>query len=160
MKTIWVFLAATLAILPLCNSDSQENLQDHSEPALSLIEAAVQNANREDKLVLLYFGADGCVYCEQLSRLLSYEDIHSILDEHFVQVRIDVGEFDKNMDILSLYMGRRDTGIPALVILGKDGTAKEAISGEEWGESDQEVYEFVKPFLEGSTRSSRPCLFK
>jgi len=152
MKAFGIFLVVTLAISPLCNLYSQENAQDHSEPASFLIEAAVQNANREGKLVLLYFGAEECVYCEQLSRVLGYEDIQTILDEHYEQVRIDVGHFDKNMDLFSLYSAKKGTGIPALVILGKNGTVKEAISGEEWGESDQEVYEFVRAFLEMTTR--------
>jgi thiol-disulfide isomerase/thioredoxin len=147
MKTFGIFLVATLSILPLRNSYGQENLRNHSRLTSSLIEGAVQTANRQDKLVLLYFGAEGCVYCEQLSRVLSYEDIHSVLEEQFVLVRIDVGEFDKNMDLFRLYMGKKTTGIPALAVLGEGGSVLGAISGEEWGESDQEVYDCVMPFL-------------
>jgi thioredoxin 1 len=147
MKIFKVFLAAILAILTLSNSCSQENLQDHSEPASLLVEAAIQNANQENTLVLLYFGAEGCIYCEQLDRVLNLEDIHSILVEHYVPVRIDVGDFDKNLDLFNRYMGKKATGIPALAVLGEGGSALGTITGEEWGESDQEVYDSVILFL-------------
>jgi thioredoxin 1 len=151
MKVLGVFLAATLGVLPLCNSYSQENSQDHSKSASSLIEAVVEGANRENKLVLLYFGARGCIYCEQLSRVLSLEDIHSILVEHYVELQIDVGEFDKNLDLFSRYMGKKATGIFALAVLGEGGSAMGTITGEEWGESDQAVYDSVILFLSEMT---------
>jgi len=148
-KGLFWFLGVIIVILLLgCASIHVKESQIGSKPVSSLIEDALQKADREGKLVLLYFWGAWCSYCEQLDRVLAIEDVHQILDSYYVQVRVDVGEFDKNMDTFNLYMGKDARGIPALAILRKDGTIKVAITGEKWGESDQEVYDYVKPFLE------------
>ncbi|MFI4865861.1 MAG: thioredoxin family protein [Steroidobacterales bacterium] len=63
--------------------------------------------------VLLVFGANWCPDCRELGKALNGSS-HALISGHFQVVKVDVGRFDKNLDLANQYgnpikMG--DTGI-------------------------------------------------
>jgi thiol:disulfide interchange protein len=77
-------------------------------------------ARASGKRVLIDFGADWCPDCRVLDQLYTSPSVAPILARDYVLVHIDVGHFDKNMDLSRHYGRAANIGIPALVVLGGD----------------------------------------
>jgi thioredoxin len=85
------------------------------------IESALSQARADKKLVLLDFGANWCLDCVVLSKLFEDETVHPFLRDNFHVVSIDVGQWDRNLDVSRQYGSPIDSGIPAVVVLAPDG---------------------------------------
>ncbi len=94
---------------------------DETAVAQKDIEIALANAQEDGKLVLLDFGANWCPDCVVLSTLLEDPSVQPYLQDNFYVVKIDVGNWDKNLDISQQYGDPIENGIPAVVVLASDG---------------------------------------
>ncbi len=86
------------------------------------IAVTLDSAQADHKLVLIDFGANWCGPCRLLARELDDSTVHPYLVAHFHLVRVDVGNFDHNLDVDGQYGHPIDGGIPAVVVLAPDGT--------------------------------------
>lgn len=85
------------------------------------IEEALSAATTEKKRVLLVFGANWCYDCHVLDQALHKDEAGKIVSEHFLLVHVDIGEGEKNVDLVKLYKVPLDRGVPAVAILDSDG---------------------------------------
>jgi thiol:disulfide interchange protein len=85
------------------------------------IKTALTAAQKDEKLVLLDFGANWCPDCLVLSKLFEDSSVQPYLQDHFHVVKIDVGYWDKNQDIVKQYGNPIKIGIPAVVVLSPNG---------------------------------------
>jgi len=100
-------------------------IYDESADASRSIHEAVIRADREDKRVLLVFGANWCGWCRELHRVFrSNPSVARRLDRDYVVVAVDVGRFDRNVALARRYgvSNLDDTGIPMLAVLDCRGT--------------------------------------
>jgi thiol:disulfide interchange protein len=65
------------------------------------LDVALKDARTAHKQLMVEFGADWCSDCKQLARDLQHEPIKNCLRESFNVFRVDVGEFNRNLDIAS-----------------------------------------------------------
>ncbi len=86
------------------------------------IKDAVSRAAKEHKNVLVVFGANWCYDCHVLDLAFHRPDLSGVLQRHYELVHVDVGEGDKNQDIMQEYGVPMKKGIPALAVL--DGKGK------------------------------------
>lgn len=86
------------------------------------IAAALARAKREDKRVLVQWGANWCGWCNLLAATMKEDKAiaKEVLYEYEV-VKIDVGRFDKHVDLAQKYGAAIDGGIPFLTFLDADG---------------------------------------
>ena len=82
----------------------------------------MKQAVTEKKRVLLVFGANWCYDCHVLDRALHEGAAGKIVNESFLLVHVDIGEGDKNLDLIKKYKVPLERGVPAVVILGSDGS--------------------------------------
>jgi thioredoxin 1 len=85
------------------------------------IAAALQESQADHKLVLLDFGANWCLDCQILERLFQDSTVAAFLHDNFRVVRVDVGKFDRNVDITKTYGDPIAGGVPAVVVLTPAG---------------------------------------
>jgi len=85
------------------------------------IQAAIARAAKTRKRVLVVFGADWCYDCHVLDRALRRPDIAPALTSNFELVHVDVGQGDKNQDLMNQYQVPMSRGIPAVAVLDSDG---------------------------------------
>lgn len=85
------------------------------------IRDAIARASREHKRIILVFGANWCYDCRVLDYVLHRPNFAGLV-EPFIVIHVDVGEYDKNMDLASRYKVPLDRGIPALAVLDSDGS--------------------------------------
>ena len=92
---------------------------------------AIAEANSKNKHVLIEMGANWCPDCRTLGRYFQRADIKAWLDERFIVVAVDVGEWDKNLEIAERYGNPISEGIPSLVVLDSKGVMQFAtLAGE------------------------------
>jgi len=100
-----------------------EPVYDEKAIGSEQIAAALVKAKRENRRVLIQWGANWCGWCTLLAQLSRTDDTISrkLLYEYDV-VKIDVGRFDKHMDLAEKYgADLRKNGLPFLTILDADG---------------------------------------
>jgi thioredoxin 1 len=101
---------------------------NESADAHNDVKAAFLHA--ENKKVLLIFGANWCPDCRKFDAQLMKEPLLTAILNHYVLVKIDIGQFDKNMDIADAYGKPTSKGIPAAAITDSTGHVIKIISGD------------------------------
>jgi thioredoxin 1 len=91
-------------------------LNAHDEIKQAIAEAAKQHKN-----VLVVFGANWCYDCHVLDLAFHRPDVSTVLNHNYEVVHIDVGEGDKNQDIMQQYNVPMKKGIPAIAVLDGHG---------------------------------------
>jgi len=87
------------------------------------IAAALARATGENRRVLVQWGANWCGWCKKLHELCGTDEAleKKLLYEYDV-VRVDVGRFDKNMELAAGYgADLKASGVPYLTVLASDG---------------------------------------
>jgi thioredoxin-related protein len=85
------------------------------------IKTALAQAKKENKNVILKFGANWCGWCHRLSDTFkTHAEISKALEENYILVLIDVEE-GHNEDVVKKYGEPTQHGLPALVVLDKQG---------------------------------------
>lgn len=85
------------------------------------IHEALARASAGHKRVLVIFGADWCYDCHVLDKAFRRPDIAPVLKANFEVVHVDVGEGDKNQDLMIEYQVPMSRGIPGVAVLDPDG---------------------------------------
>jgi len=86
------------------------------------ISEALKLAVADKKRVLLLFGGNWCYDCHVLDRALHDGEAGKVVKESFLLVHVDIGEGDKNLDLVKKYKTTIDKGVPVVVVLGADGS--------------------------------------
>ena len=93
---------------------------DESADAKSDIRAALKDAGVARRPVLLIFGANWCEDCRKLDEALKTGRNAALVSRDFRIVKIDVGRFDRNQDVVAAYGDPTGHGIPSAVIVSPD----------------------------------------
>lgn len=121
--------AATRPATPISTTGSKAQepaakpVYDEQVDAKKVVAAALERAKRENKRVLIQWGANWCGWCKWLAGTMQKDRqlARTILYEYEV-VHVDVGRFDKHMD-LAKELGADFKAIPYLTVLDADGKA-------------------------------------
>lgn len=119
---------------------------DERADAHADLRQALAQAQSDHKNVLLVFGANWCADCRDLDKAMHGKS-RSLIDGRFEVVKIDVGNFDKNLDIARHYGDPIKKGIPAVVELSADDQLIYSTKGGELADArkmgDQGIYDFL-----------------
>jgi thiol:disulfide interchange protein len=122
-------LSGTICLLILAGLLSSGEPAKGNRPAIydtkadgkEQVAAALKQAQKENKRVLLKFGANWCGWCHLLSRLFHDDpEIAKMLKDNYVLVLIDVDK-GHNEDVVKQYGNPTQHGLPVLVVLDKEG---------------------------------------
>ena len=104
--------------------------------------AALAQAKRDGKRVLLNLGANWCGDSQAMYRLLRNDpDIRRELERHYVLVLVDVnkrGDAPRNAEVVSRFGDPLGRGIPVLLVLAADGTLLNADPSERLADNDHQ----------------------
>jgi thiol-disulfide isomerase/thioredoxin len=115
--------------------------------AHSEIKDALQLAAKARKRVLVVFGANWCYDCHVLDLAFRRPEVAAVLQRNFEVVHIDVGEGDKNQDIMAEYEVPMKRGIPAIAVLDSNGKLLYSQKGGEFERARALAPEDVLQFL-------------
>jgi len=85
------------------------------------IAAALAQAAREKKRVLLDFGGNWCGDCHVLEIYFHDAANRNLLQANYVLVPVNIGRYDENLDIAAKYGVPVSKGVPALAVLEPSG---------------------------------------
>jgi thioredoxin 1 len=121
---------------------------DEKADAAKDISAALRKARSDHKRILIDFGANWCPDCVVLSKIIEDESVKTFLDDNFYVVKVDVGRFNKNLDIANKYGNPIGKGIPAVVVLDPGEKIIASTSGGELANARtataQEILNYLK----------------
>lgn len=90
--------------------------------AVEEIRKGTASARKQNKRVLLVFGGNWCSDCHVLDRAFHLARIEPLLNANFVVVHVDVGKYDKNLDLAKKYRVDLEKGVPEVAVLNGNGT--------------------------------------
>ena len=93
---------------------------DASADAKMDVQHALIAAKSNHKPVLIVFGANWCEDCRALDRAIKRGKSAALLARSFDIVKVDVGNFDRNLDLVAAYGNPIKKGIPAAVVVSVD----------------------------------------
>ena len=108
---------------------------------------ALKLALKRHKRVLLVFGANWCYDCHVLDVAFHRPDVTAVLNPNFEVVHVDVGQGDKNQDIMKQYQVPMAKGIPAIAVLDSDGKLLYSQTGGEFEKARSLAPEDLLAFL-------------
>ena len=111
------------------------------------IAAALQQASAEHKRVLLDFGGDWCGDCQVLDIYFHQPPNLDLLNNNFILVHVDIGHYDKNLDITDKYGIPLKKGVPALAVLDSSGNIVYSQQAAEFGDMRYMYANSVTDFL-------------
>ena len=111
------------------------------------IAQALKLAQQQHKRVLLVFGANWCYDCHVLDLAFHRPDVAAVLQPNFEIVHVDVGQGDKNQEIMQQYQVPMKKGIPAIAVLDSDGKLLYSQQGGEFEKARVLAPEDVLAFL-------------
>ena len=85
------------------------------------IAQAIKTATTAHKHIILDFGGNWCGDCQVLDIYIHQQPNLSLLDDNYVLVHVDVGHYDKNLDLAAKYDIPLKRGVPALAVLDEHG---------------------------------------
>ncbi len=91
---------------------------DEAADANAQVAAAKARARKSHKLLLIDLGGNWCADCRILAGTIDLPELKAFVDRHYEMVTVDVGHFDKNLQIPARYgITRRLEGVPSLLIV-------------------------------------------
>ena len=106
----------------------------HIYPAIEAadadIHAALVEAHKTHKRVILDFGGDWCGDCQVLNIYFHQSPNAELLEKNFVLVDVNIGRMDANLEIAHKYGVPVTKGVPALSVLDDHGKVLYAQTNE------------------------------
>jgi protein disulfide-isomerase len=122
MSGLTTALGLMIAALLLCGATTAPWPYDETADAAADITAALSRATGEQKEVLLIFGANWCEDCRVLNAAMNNAPLAERIAERYVVVKVDVGNWDKNLDVVKAWGDPITNGIPSIVVVAADGS--------------------------------------
>ena len=89
--------------------------------AVQEISEALKTAGKNGRRVLLVFGGNWCYDCHVLDEAFHSPEIAPTLNKNYVVVHVDIGEYNKNLDLAKKYEVPLNKGVPAIAVVEADG---------------------------------------
>ena len=121
MKTLKLLALALLVCFAAGPARSADRII-YPEPTQASIDlaAALKTAASQHKRILLDFGGNWCGDCQVLDIYFHQSPNVEILDKNFIEVKVNIGREDANLDIAHKY-GVPVHGVPALAVIDGQG---------------------------------------
>jgi thioredoxin 1 len=119
---------------------------DEKADAPKQVQQALDAARVDHKKVLLVFGANWCEDCRALDRAMRGSS-QPLIEGQFHVVKIDVGNFNKNLELAARYGNPIKMGIPAVVLVDADQRIVYSTKGGELANArrmgERGIYDFL-----------------
>ena len=91
---------------------------DEQANAQAVVAAAKVRARAHHKLLLIDLGGNWCLDCRLLAGTMDLPELRKFIDAKYEVAIVDVGRFDKNLDIPAHYgITQRMEGVPSVLIV-------------------------------------------
>jgi thioredoxin 1 len=149
MRKVVYCLLATFSVAVLAASLPYNESAD----AKAEVQRALHAATSRHLPMLIVFGANWCEDCIALDRALHNGQSATLIAQSFEMVKVDVGNFDRNLGIAATYGNPIEKGIPAAVVVSGNNKVLYSTKAGELADarrmSETGIYEFFKRVSQG-----------
>ncbi len=144
MKTLYALFLALLTVTASAGDAPYNETAD----AKADIQQALTQATAKQTEVIVVFGANWCGDCRMLDTAMKSGTSAPLLAQDFQIVKVNVGRWDKNLDLAKSYGVPLEKGIPAVAILSSSNKVLyvtkegELANARQMGENG--IYDFFK----------------
>ncbi|WP_439635618.1 thioredoxin family protein [Oceanicaulis sp.] len=161
MKIVLI-LTAVLAVMfgaiALAQDAHDAAFYPENADAAAMVDAALAQARDEDKQALIVFGADWCHDSRGLaSKLDDDARLSALIEDHYVLVRVDVGQRHRNQDQLARFGVSESFGTPTLVISDGAGMLQNGLTAHDWRTADSAALSDVAVYLSRYADDAEPA---
>lgn len=117
--------------------------------ARAAVQHALTAARAAHTPVLVLFGANWCKDCRALDLELKSAKNAALIARTFKMVKVDIGNFDRNLDLAAAYGNPIEKGIPAAVVLSADNQVLYATRAGELANARRMSANGIYDFLQG-----------
>ena len=160
MKHFLIILLCSALFLSV--SAQEKKLYDPTANAVADIEAAVKQAKKENKFVLIQAGGNWCGWCIEFARFAKADPgIDSVITSSFVWYHLNYSQENKNEKVLASLGYPQRFGFPVFIILDGKGNRVHT-QASEYLEDGKKSYDqhAVQKFLEmWSPRALDPTMY-
>src|SRR6266481_5042712 len=133
---------------PLAKPTEKRDIYPANVDAKAEIAEALANAKKTHRRVILVFGGNWCYDCHVLDAAFHSPEIAPTLNKNYIVVHVNIGEYDKNLDLAEKYDVPLKKGVPAAAVLKGDGTLVVSQKNQEFEKARSMATEDVLAFLE------------
>lgn len=118
VAAVWALMA-----LPAVHAAEIPNEGPYNEQADARVDIneAIAKAAAGHKQVLVIYGANWCKDCLALNRGIGQGSLSHEVNKRFVVVKVNVGRFDRNVDVANQMGVTLKKGIPTVAVLSPEG---------------------------------------
>ncbi|QEL54436.1 thioredoxin family protein [Chromobacterium paludis] len=153
MRKFLILLTLLLASAAALAADLPYDEQADAKAELQQTLAAAQQSHHP---VLLILGANWCPDCRALDAALKTGKNAELMAREFKVMKVDVGNFDHNLDIDAEYGHPIAKGIPAAVVLSPDNKVIYATRAGELADARRMSETGIYEFFERVSRQAKP----
>lgn len=113
--------APTVALKSLADLPTPPYPYDEKADAEADVAAALKRARKAHKLTLIDFGGNWCADCRIFAGVIEQADVKPWVDKHYEVVTVNVGRYDKNMQIPARYGVDKLKGVPSFLVVDAKG---------------------------------------
>ncbi|HUJ72986.1 MAG TPA: thioredoxin family protein [Verrucomicrobiae bacterium] len=141
-------LNALLFVILAAAANAANSIYNESADAKLDIKQALTQAAAAKIPVIVVFGGNWCGDCKSLDWSMRKGASAPLFERDFKIVKVDVGHFDKNLDVAKSYGVPIEKGIPAVVIISTNNVVLYATKEGELANArkmgDDGIYQFFK----------------
>ena len=123
-----------------------EKIIDSSE-----LDKFINQSINNDKQPVVIFGGNWCPDCRILAGTLAMPTIKKFLQQYYRIIHIDIGRYDKNMELMNHLNIEPKKGVPRVVILDFKKNIVNSSTSSEWttarDRKEQEIYDYFQKFV-------------
>ena len=96
------------------------------------IERFLDSSINKSKQPIIIFGGNWCPDCRILEGTLQLPTIKKYMIEHYEILHVDVGRYDKNMNLISYFKIPKEEGVPRVLVFDTNKNILNMESTKEW----------------------------
>ncbi len=146
-------LLTVISLMFALTCQAADPMYNETADAKAEIKLALAQAATTGVPVLVIFGANWCADCKTLDMAIKQGASAPLVAKDFKVVKVDVGRFDRNVDIAQSYGVPLENGIPAVAVLSPKNQVLyvtregELADARKMGETG--IYEFFRKVTPG-----------
>ena len=116
-----------------------------------LLDSFINEAINENLQPVIIFGGNWCPDCRILDGTLELPTVKKFLNEHYKIMHIDIGRYDKNMELMSHLKIEQKNGVPRVVIFNFQKEILNSSTSSEWttarDRKQQEIFNYFQKYV-------------
>ena len=116
------------------------------------IEAFLVSSISKSKQPIIIFGGNWCPDCRILEGTLQLPTIKKYMIKHYKIMHVDVGRYDKNMNLISYFKIPEEEGVPRVLVFDNKKNILNMNSTQEWrtarDRNKQEIFNYFQSLVQ------------